>query len=321
MQSSLPKRTPVALFTYNRPKHTSRVIETLSRCARFDECRLHIYCDGPNSLDQTAAVEASRRVVRDRAGRLDAKVIERETNVGLARSIVDGVTELCEEYGRVIVVEDDLVVSPDFLDYMLQGLDRYEEEANVYQISGHMFQVTHRAGTDAIFVPFPVTWGWATWKRAWRVFDWEAQGALDTLADPLTRRRFDLDDAYPYSSMLEQRLAGLNQSWGILWVWSVFKVDGLVLHPRRSLVWVGGSGADGPGTHCRDVSELPQDPQELFMEARLVLPLTFPQQIIPDDVAFNRMKAFLRKHRHSSPPSLRYRVGSGLRRYVQRLTG
>jgi hypothetical protein len=321
MQNSLPKRTPVAVFTYNRPQHTARVLETLSRCARLDECRLHIYCDGPSSLDHTEATEASRRIVRGWARRLDADVIERETNAGLARSIVGGVTELCEKYGRVIVIEDDLVVSPDFLDYMLQALDRYEEEANVYQISGHMFQVKHPGGMDTLFVPFPVTWGWATWKRAWRVFDWEAKGALDALTDPMTRRRFDLDDAYPYSTMLEQRLDGLNQSWGILWVWSVFKVNGLVLHPRRSLVWVGGSGADGQGTHCGDVSELPQDPQKLFMEPRLSLPLTFPEQIIPDDLAFDRMKTFLRKHRQSGPTSLRYRVESSLRRYVQRITG
>ena len=320
MPTSSSGPTPVALFTYNRPEHAARAIRALARCDRFAECRLHVYCDGASNVEHAEMVTASRRVVREWATRLDAEVIERENNLGLAKSIVGGVAELCEKYGRVIVVEDDLMVSPDFLDYMIQALARYEASANVYQIAGHMFHGTQGADLDASFIPLPTTWGWATWKRAWQIFDWQAKGAQETLSDPANRWRFDLEGAYPYASMLEQRLAGANQSWGILWVWAIFKANGLVLHPRRSLVWVGGSGADGQGTHCGDVSEFPQDSQQSFMERRLSQPLRFPESIVTDEVAFRGLKDFLRKYRHSAGDSLRDRLGFRLRRYVQRFT-
>ena len=181
--------TPIALFTYNRAEHTARVLNSLANCARLDECSLHIYCDAPKREEHAAGVEASRDVVRAEAPKFGATVIERDVNFGLARSIVEGVTDLCDRYGRVIVLEDDLVLSPSFIDYMLQALDRYADEANVYQVSGYMFPIMQPEDTDAFFLPLITTWGWATWRRAWQIFDWDASGALERLKDPSLRRR------------------------------------------------------------------------------------------------------------------------------------
>ena len=200
--------TPIALFTYNRPEHTTRLFDSLARNDRLDECQLYVYCDGAKKPEHAAGVEANRHVVKQWAERLGATVIERSENLGLARSIVTGVTELCTQYGRVIVLEDDLILSPDFLTYMLNALHRYQDEPTVYQISGYMFPVKHPAKPDAFFLPLTTTWGWATWDRAWRSFDWQASGAQERLADPDFRRRFDLNGSYPYSVLLEQRLAG-----------------------------------------------------------------------------------------------------------------
>jgi GT2 family glycosyltransferase len=107
--------TPIALFTYNRAEHTERVLRSLANCSRLDECLLHIYCDGPKTETHAAAVEASRKVVREHAARLGARVIERDTNLGLAHSVVDGVTDLCNRFGRAIVIEVDLVQNAGFL--------------------------------------------------------------------------------------------------------------------------------------------------------------------------------------------------------------
>ena len=155
--------TPVALFTYNRPEHTTRAFQSLENCSRLAECSLHVYCDGPKSGADEKSVAATRAVVRKQAERLGATVIERDSNLGLARSLVGGVTALCEQFGRVIVVEDDLVLHPSFVDYMLQALDRYAHEPNAYQISGYMFPVTQPSKPDAFFLPLITTWGWATW--------------------------------------------------------------------------------------------------------------------------------------------------------------
>jgi GT2 family glycosyltransferase len=281
--------TPIALFTYNRPDHTGRALASLTRCDRFDECRIYIYCDGPQGEHDWTAVEASRRVVRDWAEKRGAVVIERQANLGLARSIVTGVSDLCREYGRVIVLEDDLVVSPGFIDYILQALDLYQDAAEVYQISGYMFPVKLSISTDAVFLPLTTTWGWATWERAWRIFDWQATGARTRLADAETKERFDLSGSYPYAQMLENRLAGKNDSWGILWWWAVFHTGGVVLYPRRSLVWVGGF--DGSGTHTGR-SAIRQAPLETVLE---YLPASwrFPPDIRIDTAVFDEVRRLL----------------------------
>ena len=291
------KRTPVAIFTYNRPSHTERTLEALARCARLEECDLYLYCDGPRDMDATDAVAASRRVVREWSARLTAHVIEHEENLGLARSIVAGVTELCAEYGRVIVLEDDLVVQPGFLDYMLQALDLYEGESQVYQVSGYMFPVKHILDHDAFFLPLVTTWGWATWERAWTAFDWDGSGASKMLADHAVRRRFDLDGSYPYSAMLQDRLAGRNDSWGILWWWAVFRVGGLALHPRLSLVH--NIGLDGSGTHWTLSAVGNQLPSE-FPQAFQIGILRVPLNATASEQAFCTIKQYLgRQHKPS----------------------
>jgi hypothetical protein len=240
--------TPLAIFAYKRPEHLARTLSALEQCARLNECTLHLFCDGPKSDVDASAVAATRVVARAWASRMGAELIERDANLGLARSIVTSVNMLCNTYGRVIVLEDDLIVSPGFVDYMLQALDRYANCPQVYQVSGYMFPVRHTIQTDAFFLPLTTTWGWATWARAWQSFNWEVPGALKSLQNPRLRRRFDLDGSYPYAAMLEQRLAGQNDSWGILWWWAVFCAGGVVLHPHRSLVQ--NTGFDGSGIHC-----------------------------------------------------------------------
>jgi GT2 family glycosyltransferase len=282
-------KTPIALFTYNRPKHAQLALASIARCARLDDCILYIYCDGPKDSTQIEKVAASRRVAQQWAAQLNAEVIERSENLGLARSIVTGVTALCQKYGRVIVVEDDMIVSPDFLHYMLEALDRYQDYPEVYQISAYMFQVEHPNSPDAFFLPLTTTRGWATWQRAWHIFDWNATGYHELMADAQTRQRFNLENSYPYYDMLAQKLAGQNDSWGILWWYAVFKVGGLVLHPRRSLVWMGGF--DGSGTHSGSYFRQPH--VKFFERSRLSQPLIFPNNIGVNEAAFNRVKRAL----------------------------
>jgi GT2 family glycosyltransferase len=293
------KQTPLAVFTYNRPSHAEKLFESLARCERLDECSVRIYCDGPKKIDQVPRIEESRAVARTWAKRLGAEVVERGRNRGLARSIVEGATELCEDHGRVIVVEDDFVLSPDFLDYMLQALDRYENEEAVFQVSGYMPPVRNPAEPDVLLLPLSTTWGWATWARAWKFFDWKAAGWTEQLPEE-TRRRFDLGGAYPYSRMLTDRLSQKNDSWGILWWWTVFNAGGLVSYPRQSLVWVGGW--DGSGTHCGSFPAFPQSAVEAFSFRRLSAPIRFPAGMTINEAAFERVRAWLKRLAQPLPP-------------------
>ncbi len=291
MAEASPKKTPIALFIYNRPAHTRVALESLSHCRRLDECTLKVYCDGPKRPEDATAVNAAREVAREWAARLDAEVVERDANLGLARSVVTGVSELCESHGRVIVIEDDFSLSPAFLDYMLSALDRYEDEPSVYQICGYMFPIRHAPKPDAFFLPLTTTWGWATWSRAWRIFEWRPADA-DALRDPEVRRRFNLNNAYPYAEMLERNLGGENDSWGILFWWAVFRANGLVLHPRKSLGWNGGF--DESGVHCGDQAWTRQSLVEIASDPWSTRPFVFPEQVDTDEIAFGKVSRYLR---------------------------
>jgi hypothetical protein len=238
---------PIALFVYKRPEHTRRMIESLLANPEAKRSPVFAFCDGPRSESDAAAVAEARAVVRA-SGLPDLRVVERPQNLGLARSVIAGVTSLCEEYGSAIVIEDDLILAPTFLSFMNAALDAYRDVPSVHSVSGYMFPVDLAdLGQDVVFLPLTSSWGWATWRRAWKTFAPGERSHAAIAANPALRRRFDVG-GYPFFSMLEQQLRGEVDSWGIRWYATVFLQDGLTLFPARSLV--ANTGFDGSGVHC-----------------------------------------------------------------------
>jgi len=259
---------PVALFVYKRASHTLNTLGALSRCLGFAHTPVYVFCDGPKTSADHAAVAEVRLIVKQQRWS-NLTIIERAENWGLAKSIVAGVTELCEQFGRVIVLEDDLEVSPYFLEYMNAALEKYASFEQVMQVSGYMFPVTLSANIDAICLPFITSWGWATWDRAWKYFDSDAKGYITLANDAAMRRRFDLQGAYPYFKALVQQQQGKLNSWAILWYLSVFMKHGVVVYPTHSLV--RNNGFDGTGTNWKSydtgfISELSNLPVRLLPE-------------------------------------------------------
>ncbi len=201
-----------------------------------------MFSDGPKP--GVTEVEEVRRVVKEMLP--EARLIASEQNKGLARSITEGVSRLTDEFGAVIVIEDDLVLAPQFLTYMDSALATFAAEDRVLQVSGFSHDVDNPPAT-AGFLPMTSSWGWATWKRAWATFDLDASGARAMLSDADARRRFDLGGAMPYSRMLERQLEGEIDSWAVKFYLSVFERNGFVLYPPRTLV--DNKGFDGSGTH------------------------------------------------------------------------
>ncbi len=239
---------PIALFVYNRPEHTRQTVEALRANPLATSSELHVFSDGPKSAETTRKVEEVRAYARTIDGFKTVAVHERARNFGLAASVIDGVTSLCDAAGKIVIVEDDLLVAPRFLDYMNAALHCYRGEYEVMQVSGYMFPVDMGAGTDSMFLPFTTSWGWATWARAWREFDPVMRG-LEVLArDGRQRKAFNLDGAYDYYGMLQRQRRGDVDSWAIRWYLSVFMKGGLTLFPARTLV--RNIGFDGSGTHC-----------------------------------------------------------------------
>jgi len=300
----MPK-APIALFVYKRPWHTQQALESLAANMGASESELFIFCDGPKRIEDAKAVEEVRRLVRSRQWCGKVNIIEREKNLGLANSIISGVTELCNQCGRVIVLEDDLLTSRYFLEYMNMALERYENEEHVMQISGHMFPVEIKAETDAIFLPFITSWGWATWKRAWVAFDKDMSGFEALSKDKAFRKAFDLDGSYPYFEMLESHSAGKIDSWAIRWYWSVFLKGGLTLYPAKTLI--SNIGFDGSGTHCTSFEQTNSDKIEDFN------PLTFPSQCEVSEEIYFTLKDLFRKNR-----SFTNRVKGLIRNYFKK---
>jgi len=239
---------PIALFVYNRPWHTRQAVEALLANAIAAETPLYIFSDAPRDPAAKQAVAEVRSYIHTIAGFESVTIIEREVNFGLARSIIDGVTRLCDEFGRAIVIEDDLITSRYFLEYMNAALERYEHEESVMQIAGYMFPSRLEANEDALFLPFTSSWGWGTWKRAWQHFDSEALAYGRLAANPELRHAFDIGGRYEYFRMLESQRRGDTDSWAIRWYLSVFMRKGLILYPRKTLV--RNLGFDGSGVNC-----------------------------------------------------------------------
>lgn len=238
---------PVALFTYNRPRHTRQAVEALSRNEFATETDLIVFSDGPKSAADAIDVESVRAYLTGIEGFRSIQVIPQPRNLGLAQSIIAGVTEVCRKYGRVVVLEDDLLTSPWFLRFMNDGLAAYETDPEVISIHGYLWPVL---GTlpKTFFLRGADCWGWATWARGWKLFNADGAVLLAQLEQRGLTHTFDFDGAYGYTEMLRGQIAGSNNSWAIRWHASAFLADKLTLYPGCSLVQ--NIGLDASGTHC-----------------------------------------------------------------------
>lgn len=238
---------PIALFVYNRPDHARRTVDALKINKLAKESDLVIYSDAPKRETQADKVREVRQYIRQVDGFKSVTIIERVSNFGLAHSIIDGVTTMVNKYGRIIVLEDDMVTSAYFLEYMNEALAKYEDDDRVVSIHGYVYPVKQPM-PEAFFLLGADCWGWATWQRGWAVFNSDGQYLLDELRKRKLTRTFDFNGAYPFTKMLEQQIKGQNDSWAIRWYASALLAGKLTLYPKRS--FVHNIGFDGSGNHC-----------------------------------------------------------------------
>ncbi len=240
---------PIIVFAYNRPRHIKRTVDALKRNRYADQSDLIIYSDGPKEGESDSQIRMVREYLNSISGFRSITITERVKNIGLANSMISGVTEVVDKFDKVIVVEDDLDLSPDFIRFMNEALNQYDNDERVMQISGHMFNLSFESETDAVFLPFTTSWGWATWKRAWDCFDPLMTGYKKLRNNKLLKNKFNLDGAYDYFKLLESQIEGKVDSWAIRWYLDVFLAGGMVLYPVHSLVKNSGFGVEA--THCR----------------------------------------------------------------------
>lgn len=239
---------PVVLFAFRRPDHLERSLRSLAANPIAVSTHITIFCDGPRDSRDFTSVELTREVARNAQGFASLTVVDRETNLGLARSVITGVTQTLKSCDKVIVMEDDLVVSPDFLEYMNQALDLYQDDDRVISIHGYMYAVPPVL-PQSVFLRGADCWGWATWRRGWEVFEPDSKKLLSKLDQSPERADFDFNGAFPYRQMLKDQASGKIDSWAIRWYASAFLANKLTLYPGQSLV--ENIGQEGSGTHSK----------------------------------------------------------------------
>jgi hypothetical protein len=275
---------PIALFVYARPDHARRTVDTLKRNALAATSELFVFSDGPKSAAASQSVAAVRDYARTIQGFKSVTVIAQECNLGLAASIIAGVGQVCQSHGRVIVMEDDLVTSPHFLSFMNDALNYYQDAPQVAAISGYHPPFDTEL-PETFFQCDAECWGWATWERAWRTFNRDGQALLSELKRRNLTRMFDQEGSYPYIRMLEDQIAGRNDSWAIRWRASVILNNMLSLYPGRSLT--RNIGLDGSGTHG-DAAVIHDDNIGSVPVRVGDIPLVHSDQALQAFVRFNR---------------------------------
>lgn len=296
---------PIGLFVYKRPEHTARVLEGLRNNREARDSDLFVFSDGAKDALASDRVSAVRALVRQRMGFRSVTVVEQSMNLGLARSIVTGVADLTRRFGRVIVLEDDVVPAPYFLQYMNAALDKYEQAEQVVSIHGYSYPVA-RSLPETFFLRGADCWGWATWERGWRVFEPDGAKLLARLSESGLSHAFDLDGGYPYTKMLEDQVAGRNDSWAIRWHAAAFLKGLLTLYPGSSQVQ--NIGTDGSGTHGGCAAH--------FLHASWGRPVKLED--IPIQESRRAREAFVQMLK-SLQPSLARRIWTRLRRMTGRM--
>jgi hypothetical protein len=292
---------PIVLFTYDRPGHTRQTLEALTANDGAGESDLFVYSDGPKAPDRGDSVREVREYLRSLTGFKSVTVIEREENMGLAASVIAGVTETLTRSPSVVVMEDDLLTTRKFLGFVNSALATYEHRPDVFSVTGYNYplRIPPSYHEDAYLSYRSSSWGWGTWRDRWSQVDWSvtdyAEFVTDARAQELFRRGGD-----DLPQMLEMQMSGELDSWSIRFDYAHYKHDAVCLHPVVSKVQ--NIGFDRSGVHCGD-----SDDYHVELD-----PGDRPFSLNPDlAVDASVLAAFDRKFRPGKASALR---SSGLRR-------
>jgi hypothetical protein len=247
---------PVVIFVYERPEHTKKTIEALAKNYLANETELYIYSDAAKnekSIENVDLVRAYIDTIPERNLFKSVNLFKAKSNRGLAKSIISGVSETIELYGKVIVVEDDIVSSLDFLQYMNDAMDYYNQDNKIWSISGYTFNVDIPKDYESdVYLSYRgCSWGWATWKDRWVKVDWNVTDYNQFKTNKKLREKFNRGGR-DMSNMLDIQMQGKIDSWAIRWCYSQSILEMLTIYPIVSRII--NIGLDGTGTHSGIIS-------------------------------------------------------------------
>lgn len=243
---------PIILFTYNRPDHTEKTLEALMANSYANQSSLIIFNDGApasSSALNLKRIKEVRSTIRKKQWCKEVTIIEREKNLGLANNVIDGVSLILKEHSSVIVLEDDIVTGKYFLKFMNEALTTYANDDKVYGVTGHKFKSKKNITKPTYFLPVMSSWGYGTWRDRWEKISFDGAELLKTIDNNNASNMLNFGHLH-YYQMLQDQVAGRNDSWAVRFLTSMFLDNGIFLYPNRPLLV--NIGLDGSGVHCNN---------------------------------------------------------------------
>ncbi len=270
---------PIILSVYNRPWHTKKTIEALKNNELAGESDLFIFADNTVDDKNKESVDAVRSYVKTIDGFKTVNIVGRETNFGLAKNVISGVTEVIDRYSKVIVLEDDIVCARTYLSYMNKLLSYYQYNKKIYSVTGYTYPIKIPVNYkyDVYFSPRASSWGWGTWKDRWETVDWEVKDYVNFIKNPKRIKSFNAggDDL---TKMLKEQMNGKIDSWSIIWSYAHFKNNSYCVFPTKSRL--KNIGADRSGIHTNKTKKFDVELYEEETELNLKEEVIFDQVII-----------------------------------------
>lgn len=234
--------TPICLFTYNRLSETIKTLEALKNNFLSKQSDLFIYSDGGKNYEDLEKILKVRKYIHSVSGFKSITIFESKINKGLANSIIDGVSKVLENHDKIIVLEDDLVSSPNFLDFLNQSLNFYKHDHNIFSISGYTLNLPSLPGTKDYYFGYRASsWGWGIWKDRWSKIDWNVSDYDNFKNNKKTIKKFKRGGS-DLPRMLKNQITGKIDSWAIRFCYHQFKNNLLTVFPSKSkLVSIGFS--------------------------------------------------------------------------------
>lgn len=241
--------SPIIIFVYNRLHHLDRLFNSLQRNDLFKKSKVLIFSDGAKNQIDEDKIDKVRELLKKRLIPQNSEIIENDVNLGLSRNVIGGLNKTFQIYDRAIILEDDLELSPFFLNYMNDALNLYATSENVASISGYMYPIAAKKFSDNyFFLKLIESWGWGTWKRAWENFEKDSLILKKKIDEKKLANEFNFESGISYYQMLKDNINGLNDSWAVRWYASTFLKNMNTLFPSRS--FVKNIGIDNSGENC-----------------------------------------------------------------------
>lgn len=240
--------SPILLFTYKRLKPLQKTIEALQKNELAINSDLYIFSDGPKTDKDEKQIKTIRNYLSTVNGFQNVYISASPTNKGLANSIISGVSSVLKSAESVIVLEDDLLTTPNYLVYMNKALANYKNNTKVFSISGYAFDLRNgdKNPNSTYFLNRGWSWGWATWRNRWDKVDWAVRTYPEFVNDKKQRKAFSKGGS-DLNAMLDKQMTGKLDSWAIRWFYHQFIVGGLTLYPLGSKIY--NDGFDEFATH------------------------------------------------------------------------